>query len=294
MRPANIITAHADILVGVAASGAIGFSAEITPESSVGNFYWISLLGLLLSSTGLYGGGVVLNDVFDAELDAKERPERAIPSGRVKRYEGGLLGGLCLAAGVGIAFQISSLSGTIAAVIGVAVILYNAFSKHHVFWGPLNMGICRGANLLLGISILPEKVAEFWFLALLPIIYIAAITLISRGEVHGGSKKNGFLAVAMIGLVIAGTLLLGLMEQFAVLIALPFILLFSARVLPPFVRAAREPEAEKIKTAVMVGVLSLILFNAMLAAGFSGWIYGTIVLLLYPLSRQIAKYFAVT
>jgi 4-hydroxybenzoate polyprenyltransferase len=44
----------------------------------------------------------------------------------------------------------------------------------------------------------------------------------------------------------------------------------------------------------MTGVLSLILFDAMIAAGFSGWMYGMLVLLLYPLSRQLAKTFAVT
>ncbi len=294
MRPANIITAHADILVGVAASGVIGLSSEIPQQEAVPEFWFLALLGLLLATTGLYGGGVVFNDVFDAKLDAQERPERAIPSGRVKRQEAGLLGGLLLAIGVLSAFQISSLSGLLACLISGAVLLYNGFSKHHAFWGPLNMGVCRGANLLLGISIFPPKVFELWFLALLPIIYIAAITLISRGEVHGGDKKNGFLAVAMVCLVIVGTLLLGVLEKYQVLIALPFILLFTARVLPPFVRAAREPEPEKIRTAVMTGVLSLILFDAMVAAGFSGWIYGLLVLLLYPLSRQVANYFAVT
>ena len=37
---------------------------------------------------------MVLNDVFDAEVDARERPERPIPSGRVslQRRNGGRLG----------------------------------------------------------------------------------------------------------------------------------------------------------------------------------------------------------
>ena len=38
---------------------------------------------LLAASAGLYAGGVVLNDYFDREVDAVERPERPIPSGRV-------------------------------------------------------------------------------------------------------------------------------------------------------------------------------------------------------------------
>jgi len=293
VRPANLITAHADILVGVAASGVIDSFNSLTP-GGVPEFRILPILVLLLSTTGLYGGGVVLNDVFDAHLDRKERPERAIPSGRVTRREGTILGGSLMVIGVVSAFEVSTLSGMLAGAISGAVILYDGISKHHLFWGPLNMGICRGANLLLGISILPSRVSELWFLALLPIVYIAAITLISRGEVHGGDRKKGFLAVAMVCLVVAGTFSLGVLERYKVLIALPFILLFAARVLPPFIRAACEPQPETIRNAVMVGVLSLILFDAMVAAGFSGWMYGLIVLLLYPLSRQIAKYFSVT
>ena len=72
LRPANIITAHADILVGVAASGVLSISSEIASESTVQPFWFLYLCGLLFATSALYGGGVVLNDVFDAKLDAKE------------------------------------------------------------------------------------------------------------------------------------------------------------------------------------------------------------------------------
>lgn len=58
-RPPNIITAYADIFAGYAASSGANPAA---------------LPFLLLATTGLYGGGVVFNDVFDAQLDATERP----------------------------------------------------------------------------------------------------------------------------------------------------------------------------------------------------------------------------
>ena len=72
MRPANIITAWADILLGYAAAGAV--------TVGINNLDFVALGWLILATTGLYGGGVVFNDVFDAELDAVERPERALPS----------------------------------------------------------------------------------------------------------------------------------------------------------------------------------------------------------------------
>src|SRR5690625_7929872 len=87
MRPANIITAFADILAGFAAAGGVlaltssGFDLE---PDGVG---W-----LLLATFGLYGGGIVFNDVFDASIDAEERPERAIPSGRISGLEASEIG----------------------------------------------------------------------------------------------------------------------------------------------------------------------------------------------------------
>src|SRR5690606_33216233 len=80
MRPANIITAIADILAGFAVSGAA--VQLLSPGNEESMNLWIPLMWLILATIGLYGGGVVFNDVFDAELDKKERPERPIPSGR--------------------------------------------------------------------------------------------------------------------------------------------------------------------------------------------------------------------
>ena len=282
MRPANIVTAWADILAGFAASGAVGLLN-------------IQVLGwLLLATTGLYGGGIVLNDVFDAELDAKERPERPIPSGRASRQGATLLGSALLVTGVVAAAQVSLLSATLACGIALAATLYDAVGKHHPILGPVNMGACRGGNLLLGISAVPAMIGEHWFLAVIPIIYIAAVTTISRGEVHGAKNITGTIALLLIGLVIAGLLSLGLLQDYQVLAALPFVALFAVRVLLPFIKAVREPKPEQIRIAVKAGVLSLIVLDATVAAGFATLPYGLLVLSLLPISMALAQIFAVT
>ena len=282
MRPANIVTAWADILAGFAASGAV-------------ELINIQVLGwLLLATTGLYGGGIVLNDVFDAELDAQERPERPIPSGRASRQGATLLGSVLLVTGVVAAAQVSLLSATLASGIALAATLYDAVGKHHPILGPLNMGACRGGNLLLGISAVPAMIGEHWFLAVIPIIYIAAVTTISRGEVHGAKGITGIIALLLIGLVIAGLLGLGLLQDYQVLAALPFVALFAVRVLLPFIKAVREPKPEQIRIAVKAGVLSLIVLDATVAAGFATLPYGLLVLSLLPISMALAQIFAVT
>jgi 4-hydroxybenzoate polyprenyltransferase len=293
MRPANIVTAWADILVGFAASGSgIIFTKLINQEASV--VILIPLAWLLLATTGLYGGGIVFNDVFDAELDAKERPNRAIPSGRVSRQNATLLGSILFTIGIIAAFQLSWLSGAIAIFITLSCLLYDSLAKHHPFFGPLNMGLCRGSNLLLGVSAVPVIVWERWYLALIPVLYIAAITAISQGEVHGGKKITGVLALVLIAIVLTAVLALGLLEEYTAIAALPFAVLLAIRVLPNFIKAAREPIADNIRNAVKIGVLSLIVLDATVASGFAGLYYGLLVLILLPFSMKLAKLFAVT
>ena len=279
MRPPNVVTAGADVLAGYAASG--------RPID-------LTLSCLLLAATCLYAGGVVLNDVFDAPLDAVERPERPLPSGRASLRGAAVLGTLLLAVGTGSAFLVSLVSGTLAASIASCAVLYDAWGKHRPVFGPINMGTCRGLNLLLGVSAAPAFVAERWYLALIPIAYIAAITAISRGEVHGGARRTSLLALILLALVLAALPLLALTPGFLLLPLAPFLAFFGWRVVPPFWRAYREPSPDRLRGAVKAGVLSLIVLDAALAAGYAGPLYGIVVLSLLPLAGVLARRFMVT
>ena len=89
MRPANLLTALADILGGIFITYGLLNSIEI--EIWWQQHLW-SILFLSLSSTCLYAAGVVLNDYFDSSLDAVERPQRPIPSGMVPANHALILG----------------------------------------------------------------------------------------------------------------------------------------------------------------------------------------------------------
>ncbi len=292
MRPANIVTAWADILVGYGATGLIqtmAIDSRLPPWGTA-----MPLLWLLLATTGLYGGGIVFNDVFDAELDAVERPERPLPSGRASLNSGILLGAVLLIGGMAAAMQVSVLSGSIACAIAVSALTYDAISKHHPVFGPLNMGLCRGGNWLLGMSALPAAIGHHGIIALVPIVYIAAITLMSRGEVNGGSRSASLIALGLLVTVAIGLVSLSLMPDYVLLSMVPLGVVWLVLVLPAFVKAAVIGSAELIGQAVRIGVISLIALDAATVAGFSGLPYGVGVLALLPLSRWLAARFAVT
>lgn len=292
MRPANILTAWADILVGLAASGTIltlsDRPAAIPPAAL------LPVVWLLLATTGLYGGGVVFNDIFDAELDAQERPERPLPSGRASRSGAIALGIGLLLMGIGAAAQVSRLSAGLAVSIAVAALLYDAVSKHSILLGPVNMGLCRGLNWLLGVSAVPLMVQTHWFLAFLPLLYIAAITAISQGEVHGGNQTTGAIAVLLLSVVLGAALGLGQLPDYHWLGVVPFVIGLGVLVLPAFVQATLTPHPDPIRKAVLTGILCLIVLDAAIATGYANPFYGLLILSLLPLSRQLAKLFTVT
>ena len=72
LRLPNVFTALADVAMGLLVAG-----------GALDN--WHVLVPLGIASAGLYLAGMVLNDWFDAELDARERPSRPIPSGAFRR-----------------------------------------------------------------------------------------------------------------------------------------------------------------------------------------------------------------
>ncbi|MEO6283564.1 MAG: UbiA-like protein EboC [Dyadobacter sp.] len=278
-RPANLVTAITDILAGMAI-------AQFTFSS-------FSPALLVVSTLGLYGGGVVMNDVFDAKLDSVERPERPIPSGKVPLSSATMLGISLLFLGILAAAMFSFQSGMIAIIVALLTVLYNRFAKHHVFFGPLTMGMCRGGNLILGMSVLPESFQGWAWVALFPIIYIGAITLISQDEVHGGKKTTLYIAAVFYAIVLLSQLKLA-DEHGNLLYTVPFVLLHAWFIFRPLWNAMQNPIGPLIGKAVKAGVISLIVMNASWCVAFGLWPVALAVLALLPLSMLLAKVFAVT
>lgn len=291
-RPANVITAIADIWAGFAIAGA--WTYIVIDWGSGSNEFLINLAWLSLSTIGLYAGGVAFNDVFDADLDAVERPERPIPSGRVSKISAAWMSFLLLVLGVFAAAQVNLIAAGIALAVAALAVLYDYWGKHQNFIGPINMGLCRSGNLLLGIAVIPETLSTFWPLGLIPLIFVAAITMISRGEVHGKNRNALYGGLSMYLIVIFLIGAMPILHFTPLWEVLPFLAFLSYMIFPPLIKAIRSQNPKLIGKSVKAAVISLIIVNASIAAAFAGWKIGIIVLLLLPISLWLAKKFAVT
>ena len=280
-RPPNLPTAASNILAGASIVGF--FSSSDHP--------W-NILFLVFSSIFLYAGGVVFNDYFDYELDKKERPERPLPSGLIHPKQAAGFGTVLFLIGVGLAAASSLFSGSVALLLVFAILLYDAKTKGHAFFGPLNMGVCRGLNLFLGMSIFQDF--SFWPYTLIPVVFIFAVTLISRGEVHGNNKRNIAFSAFLYAFVLVSVIILHKAFELSSYTYLIFLSIFAFMVFKPLYRAYVDNIGKNIMKAVKAGVLSLILLDAALASAYADWQMGVVIVLLLPLSILLAKVFAVT
>lgn len=282
IRPSNVLTAISDVLAGVAL--ACLFLQSELPET--GSLIWITLSSMLL-----YTGGIVFNDVFDAALDKIERPERPIPSGKVKQSSAAILGTIAFSLGCFLAYQVNMTAFYIALAIVLMCLLYNGKAKHHFIAGPIVMGSCRGLNLLLGMAVLPDSLSYF-YLAIVPIIYIAAVTNISRGEVYGNNKTAILVSMGLYALVILTLIYFAFVSKNY--LAFIFILFFTVMIASPLLKALKSLAPQDVRKSVKFGVLALILMNASWIAISGYWVLALAICAILPVSIFLAKKFAVT
>ncbi|HEY2387390.1 MAG TPA: UbiA family prenyltransferase [Candidatus Binatia bacterium] len=91
-----------------------------------------------------YVGGMFLNDAFDRAIDARERPERPIPSGAVSAAEVFTVGFGLLAAGMLLIAARAPGAAAVVAALALAgmIVLYDLWHKQNPL-SPILMGACR-------------------------------------------------------------------------------------------------------------------------------------------------------
>ncbi len=282
IRPANVVTSVADVLAGLAVA------------SSVGDFSLKSGLLLILATACLYAGGIVFNDYFDRHIDRVERPERPIPSGAVSPSSAAMFGITLFLVAFAATWLVSIWSFFLSILIVMAALMYDRWMKHNAFAGPLFMGIARGANLLLGISVLEPALHEFAWLAIIPLIFIFSVTLTSREENRGENRRAIVIAMLLDITVMAILIYSAFKAMTGSWIGLILIIVWGAMVLSAKMKAYRINTPENIKNAVRTGVMSLIVLDASYALMAGKIDYAVIILFLLPVSVVLARKFAVT
>ena len=206
-----------------------------------------------------------LNDVFDADIDAQERPDRPIPSGRVTRSAVRNLGFLALVLGAGLVGTHAGMVGAgmppvIAAIATVGtIVIYDAWHKGNPV-APAIMGLCRvGVYAMAALSVAPTLGPDVLYGAGLLLAYVVGLTYVAAHENKSGLGRTWPLVCLYAPIVYSLPLLRGTLLARGILAGFG---MWVAR----SVDFAKQGVPSSIKTAVVSLIAGISLLDALLIA----------------------------
>ena len=144
------------LTMAVGAIGDVWFTVLFTREQEQYSYLpvyelplWVALSCSALVAIGIFTFGASLNDLLDARYDSAFRPERPIPSGRVRPATVGIViaGALILALLGAIPFGTGALILTL--LVAAGVLFYNATGKHVPGLGVIVIGVMTALHMLI-------------------------------------------------------------------------------------------------------------------------------------------------
>lgn len=304
LRLPNIFTAMADVMMGFL------FVQTASPwrDGPWTPTVWdiVTLTALLSASGLLYAAGVVLNDVFDLEIDRRERPDRPLPSGRIlvawARRFGYRLLLMGVAAATATALTVGHFApGTVAALLAVTILLYDAWLKRTPL-GPMAMGACRALNVLLGMAACDATLRTVdWLVAGGLGVYVVGVTWFARNESRQSDRRHLTLATLVITL---GMAMIAWLPRWSDRVIAPiqrspglWYLLVGALgvvIVRRCVAAIVDPGPSRVKMAVTQCVLSIVMLDAVACYSMRGVYWATGILLFWVPALLAARWIETT
>ncbi|AGZ42803.1 SCO3242 family prenyltransferase [Actinoplanes friuliensis] len=266
VRAPAALSVPGDVIAGAAAAG------SLAPATA----------GLAGASVCLYWAGMAANDWADRDLDATERPERPIPSGRISAPAAlGIAAGLT-AAGLALAARSGGARAlAVAGPLAAAVWAYDLRLKNTAA-GPAGMAVCRALDVLLGAS--TGNPVRALPAALVVAAHTYTVTELSRREVAGSTTAAlpaATLAATagLAGAVAArsGTVTAVLAGEYATSYGRAQAKLFG------------DPSAPRVRAAVGAGITALPALQGALTARAGRTWAGVAVAAAAPLGRLLAR-----
>jgi UbiA prenyltransferase family protein len=270
VRAPAALSVPGDVVAGAAEAGALDRRT-------------VALAG---ASVCLYWAGMAANDWADRELDAVERPERPIPSGRVGAGTAvGVAIGLT-AAGLALAGKAAGSRGLAVAVPLVASIwTYDLWAKNTAA-GPAVMAACRVLDVLLGACTGDTRAAAGAAAAIG--VHTYTLTALSRREVSGGTPGLAAATLATTA-ALAGAVAAGRAGTPAAPVTRALAGVYALRYGLAQARIVADSGAPRVRAAVAAGIVELPTLQGALASRAGSARAGLAVAATAPLARLLAR-----
>jgi len=213
---------------------------------------------VLVAMSAMYTGGMVLNDAFDQEIDARERLERPLPSGAIAPATAWGVGGVLLAVGVALLATFGMPSAFAGLALACAILIYDAWHKGNPV-SPLIMGMCR-ALVYVGTALAAGAVLNVSILgaALALLLYIAGLTRAATGAFQSPATSwPALLLLLPLVTALAGG------EATALAILLAAVAVLAVGWAMRWLRSGNGPDRER---AIGLLIAAIALLDAVVAA----------------------------
>jgi 4-hydroxybenzoate polyprenyltransferase len=291
VRLPNTFTAPSNILTGY-------FAVILSWHANV------SVLAILMiSSTLLYVSGIVFNDFFDIEIDRKERPFRPLPSNEITKQKALIIAAASMIIANLLAFAAGTASLIVAIILSATIIGYD-YRLKRTMAGPVTMGSARFLNIFLGAS--PGVAGLLYYndnflltrlllLSILMLLYVFAISILSRMEVGGVKSIRNVIGPFLIIFAIIAMIVFAVIDRIFQIDLVVCLILFAGIIIVTFKRTIFQDYSSKgIQNAIKIMVLSIIVLDSVFVSGTAGLYYGLATLLLIIPSIVLARELYVT
>ncbi len=136
------------------------------------------------------GAGNAINDYFDHKIDAINRPERPIPSGRISLKTAGIYSTLLFAVAIIIGFIIGPLPGIIVFLSSLLMVYYAYSLKKKCLIGNLSISFLTGLSFVLGGVVVNEILISI-YLGFFAFLMTMAREIVKDMEDMEGDKMEG-------------------------------------------------------------------------------------------------------
>jgi hypothetical protein len=269
-RISNLPTVWTNVLAGSVIAGGDRHPDQIVP--------------IMIAMTAFYVGGMYLNDFFDREIDARDRPGRPIDAGEIRAGTVSLIGFGLLAAGIALMIPFGLAAMIWGALLAGMIVLYDVWHKGNAL-SPLVMGLCRALVYIgTGVALAGSTSTAMIIGAVALAGHVAGITYAAKQENLDRIGNLWPLALLAIPLFVA---LPAMFSGWIVIIA--FLLLLAADALAIRLLATRPvPGSVPLAVSGLIAAICLVDALAIALAG-GGVALVAICAIGYPLTRLFQK-----
>lgn len=176
-RPINGFIASVSVFLGAfIASRSLIFSTETI---------LIAIAAWLVLSAGN-----AINDYCDHKIDAINKPDRPIPSGRIRRRDAAIFAAILMLTGITLSFFVNWKAIVIAVLVSTILVAYAIWLKGTPLTGNIIIGLLTGLTFIAG-GVAVDKLTGTLIPATFALLYTTAREIIKDMEDVEGDFRSG-------------------------------------------------------------------------------------------------------